>query len=126
LVLHGNHYYPFENTAWYSKVASKLNLWIWKATRFLGRRWNYEGFNFQSKISRRGFWYEQYAKSHRQRLLEEYSDNENVDAIIMGHTHLVAYHKYGKDRLYDGLSNTINKTYLEINDGLISVRKVRE
>ena len=94
LVLHGNHFYPHENMAWYSKVASVLNLWVWKITRWLGRKWNYEGFNLQSRITRRGFWYEQYAKTHRQKLLKEYSDNENVDAIVMGHTHLVSYQKY--------------------------------
>ena len=66
------------------------------------------------------------SKPFRQKLLKEYSDNENVDAIVMGHTHLVSYQKYGKDRLYDGGSTTMTKTYIQIENGIISVQKVRE
>lgn len=122
LILHGNSFYPHEDRSWYTRLVSNLNLVVWKITKYLGRRWDYEGFDFQSRVMRNGFWYHRYVHMRRKELLKRYSIC--ADVIIMGHTHLVGYCGNRNAVLYDAGSSTKTRTYVEIADDIVSIHKI--
>jgi len=123
LILHGNHFYEHEDRSWYTRAMSKLNLLAWKVTRFLGRKWNYPGFDFQTRIMRNELWYGRYAHQRRRYLLNRYS--KYADIVIMGHTHLVGYCGGRGTILYDAGSTTKTRTYAEISENCeVAIRKI--
>jgi len=110
LCIHGHQVYEFQNMSWITRVVIKINYYMWKAFGI-----NIQGF-FQN-----GVLYRWMTKYRRSKILERYGDD--VDTIIIGHTHLVGYTSTNKTQLYDIGSLVLRKTYAIVDNGYIEIKK---
>lgn len=109
MFLHGHQVYPDQNMGWYSKLAFKFNILLYRLFRIDMQRW------WRNKKA-----YQEEVKWFREDIIDLYG--KNVHNIVIGHTHVPAV----QGKLYDGGSLLMTGHYIYIDDEDISIKRLRE
>lgn len=109
LIIHGHQVYSRKNRSWLNRMMSKLNCWIWKHT----------GIDFQA-IGNRTKLYKWEIAGKRKKIIEKYG--QDIDTIIMGHTHLIGYCAANGTTLFDIGSSMKTRSYAVIDDGVVWIK----
>jgi len=110
-VVHGHQVYPFKNQAWYTRWLTKINIWFCKTFDIDLQKKGQKTCCYQSTVRKR-----------RKEIIEEFGKGFNT--VISGHTHLVGYCYHNGTQLYDMGSTAFTRTYAEIKDGHIYLRRL--
>ena len=111
LITHGHQVYPFGNKGLHTKLLYKFIVWF--------------SLHFKidlQKLGQKNYFYKKYVKNKRIKLLER--QDLDFNSVICGHTHMVDCISHNGKTLFDGGSTALTKTYITIEDGVISLEKL--
>lgn len=112
LALHGHQVYPFYDRAWYSKIASNINCFLY--------RWFRIDLQF---FIRHNFVYEERTRLKREQLLDNFGNPD--DTLFMGHTHMVGTQYKESKAIYDSGSIMTDGTYIIVTkEGKVKHKKL--
>ena len=108
LILHGNQVYSHQDESWIARMTAKLNYFIWR----------HFDIDIQ-RISNNTKYYLKYIDNKRGQIIKNYGND--IDIIIIGHTHKIGRLMKGNVELFDLGAFIKMHSYGIIENGIVNI-----